>query len=94
MSPDFWNGLFEFVGSLILIINCYRVYKDKRVAGVSIYPVAFFNAWGIWNLYFYPAIDAWWSFVGSIFMVTANTTWVVMAIYYTARNKNCVNIQN
>jgi hypothetical protein len=52
--PDFINGLFEFVGGLLIAFSCVRLYKDKAVKGVSLWPVVFFNSWGFWNLAFYP----------------------------------------
>ena len=49
---------------------------------------AFFTSWGVWNLYYYPTLHQWASFVGGIFLVLGNGTWVIMAAYYERKNKN------
>jgi uncharacterized membrane protein YfcA len=82
---DFINCVFEFGGGILLIVNCFRLYKDKEIKGVSISVTAFFMAWGYWNLYYYPSLNQWWSFIGGILIVAANTVWVGMAIYYARR---------
>lgn len=54
MIADLVNGGFELLGGLILLINIFRLRRDKRVAGISIIPICFFTLWGFWNLYYYP----------------------------------------
>lgn len=80
--PDLINGTFELGGGILLWMNVYRLYKDKIIRGVSLAPFVFFTLWGYWNLYYYPHLSQWASFVGGIFVVAANTAWVLMAIYY------------
>lgn len=75
MNADIVNALFEAIGGCLIWINVYRLHIDKRIAGVSMLPTAFFSAWGIWNLWFYPAVGAWWSFLGGISIVIANSVW-------------------
>jgi hypothetical protein len=82
MTPDQINAIFEFVSALFIGINVWRLYKDKRVAGVSLWPTAFFASWGLWNLYFYPALNQWWSFGAGIGIVIVNVLWLGMAVYY------------
>lgn len=84
MTPlqDYVNGVFELVGGFILLLNCYRLYVDKQIKGVSVSVVAFFTLWGYWNLYYYPSLNQWCSFFGGVLIVIANTLWVSMAIYY------------
>jgi len=38
--------------------------------------------WGYWNILYYPSVGDWYSFTGGLFIVTANTVWVAMQIYY------------
>jgi len=83
MNPDLVNGLFEAFGGLLLLENVRRLHKDKRIAGMSWIPVAFFTAWGFWNLYFYPAVGCWWSFAGGVLVVSANTAWLGMLWWYS-----------
>jgi len=81
-SPDIINSLFELVSGLLLALNVRRLHIDKRVRGVSVWPVAFFTLWGYWNLYFYNAVDCTLSFLGGIAVVAVNTVWVTQIIYY------------
>ena len=86
--PDFINGSFEVVGGLLCWVNVKRLLKDKTIQGVY-WPIqAFFTSWGVWNLYYYPTLHQWASFVGGIFLVLGNGTWVIMAAYYERKNKN------
>ncbi|MEN6550066.1 MAG: hypothetical protein ABFE07_28825 [Armatimonadia bacterium] len=80
--PDLINGLFELFGGVLLCLNIRRLYRDKTLKGVSWIPVAFFAAWGFWNLYFYPAVGCWLSFAGGTVVVTANSIWLAMVWWY------------
>lgn len=84
MTPDMINGLFELIGGCFLLLNCWRIYKDREVKGTSIFPVIFFTSWGFWNLYFYPSMGAWYSFYGGMLIAAANTVWISLVIYYKA----------
>lgn len=80
---DFVNGiLFELIGGCLLWLNVAKLYEDKQVRGVNWITYAFFACWGIWNLYYYPHLGQWLSFVGGLNVVLANTVWVWMALYY------------
>ena len=79
---DFINGSFELMAGTLLLVNCWKLHKDKRVRGVSIFVTAFFGLWGFWNLYYYPSLNQTASFIGGIMVVFANTLWVGMAVYY------------
>lgn len=86
ITPDLINGLYESVGGLLLAKNCYHLYKDKKVRGVSVFTTGFFASWGYWNLYYYPHLNQWLSFVGGLLIVFFNTLWVLMALYYNKSN--------
>lgn len=83
MTPDLINGLFEFVGSLMIWANVARILKDKEVKGIDWRVTGFFWVWGLWNLFYYPHLDQWWSFAGGVSIVVANTVWLALAWYYT-----------
>jgi uncharacterized membrane protein YfcA len=84
---DIINGIFELGGGILLILNCFKLYKDKVVKGVSISVCAFFTVWGYWNLYYYPCLNQWVSFAGGILIVAANSVWVAMAIIYSRKEQ-------
>jgi hypothetical protein len=87
VSADLFNGLFEFGGTLFLALNVRQILRDKTVQGVSVWPTAFYSAWGGWNLFYYPSLDQWFSFAGGIGVCVANLIWVALAIHYTRKNK-------
>lgn len=82
MNPDLINGLFELFGSFMVWLNVRQIYKDKEVKGVHIAPTAFFFSWGLWNLYYYPHLNQWFSFIGGISIAIANGLWVILMLYY------------
>lgn len=47
---DIVNSIFEFIGGITAWVNCYKVFKDKKIRGVFWPFVAFFTLWGFWNL--------------------------------------------
>jgi len=82
MIPDIFNGAFETLGGLFILNHCRAVVRDKAVKGVSILSTAFFSAWGLWNLYYYPHLEQWWSFSGGVVIVAANCLWVALLLRY------------
>ena len=83
MSPDLINGLFEFAGSMAILVDIRKLYIDKEVKGVYWPLRSFFLVWGVWNLYFYGYYDHAWSFWGGIMMTACNLTWSILAWKYT-----------
>jgi hypothetical protein len=84
---DLINGLFEFVGAIFVILHILRLTKDKEVKGVSVVATAYFTSWGVWNVYFYPTNNLIFSFVGGVFLATANIVYVTLLIYYNGREE-------
>ena len=83
--PDLVNGSFELMASGAILVSCYKLHKDKRVGGISLVTTSFMASWGVWNLYYYPSLGQWLSFVGGVGVVLANTLWSGMLIYYSRR---------
>jgi len=79
------NALFEVTGGLLILLSIRKLYRDKRVAGVHWAPVTFFTTWGVWNLFFYPAIGQWLSFWGGLSVASVNFVWLAQIIYYSRR---------
>ena len=80
---DTTNGLLELAGGVFVMLSIFKVIDDKKVRGVSWVHVSFFTVWGVWNLYYYPSLDQWFSFVGGLFLVSVNAVWVALLLYYT-----------
>lgn len=84
---DIINGLFELSGGILCWLNVHRLVKDKQVKGVNWGVQAFFALWGWWNLYYYPSLNQWVSFIGGIVLVLGNTAWTILAIKYKFMDK-------
>lgn len=82
--PDLVNGTFELVGGFVLWANVQQIRKDKMVRGALSWVTLFFTLWGYWNLFYYPHLNQWLSFIGGLNIVAANTTW----FYYMRKYKN------
>ena len=80
--PDLINGLFECFGGFFILNHCRVLHKDKKVNGVSIISTIFFLLWGIWNIYYYPLLDQWISFMGGLFIVVSNLIWISLLLTY------------
>jgi len=79
---DIVNGSYELLAAPFIFISIIKLYKEKKVKGVSWMHVGFIASWGYWNMYYYPRLGQWASFIGAIAIVIANTAWLLMIIYY------------
>lgn len=82
ITPDLVNGVFELFGSVLIWMSIRKIMVDKCSRGVSVIHISFFSCWGFWNLFYYPHLDQWISFVGGISIVVANTIWAVLMFKY------------
>jgi hypothetical protein len=87
MLADIINGAFELLGGFFILNHCRAVIRDRAVKGVSIISTIFFTSWGVWNLYYYPSLGQWWSFVGGLFIVAANAYWIALMLKYRRAQK-------
>jgi membrane protein YdbS with pleckstrin-like domain len=85
--PDFINGAFECAGGFFIWLSVRKLHHDKLVRGVSWPHVAFFSAWGLWNLWFYPHLDQWLSFVGGAVLVIVNLIWLLQIAFYLIQER-------
>lgn len=85
MNFDLVNGIFETLGAVAIWANVRRIVRDKMVRGIDWRVTLFFSAWGYWNLFYYPALNQWFSFAGGLALVAGNTVWVALAIKYRGR---------
>ncbi len=80
---DMINGTLELVGGLFILLSVVKLHRDKKIMGVSWVHAGFFAGWGYWNLFYYPHLDQWVSFIGGVFIVVTNTVWLGQMLYYT-----------
>jgi hypothetical protein len=83
MIPDMLNGLFELFGAGFIALSVRKLHRERIVRGISWGHVAFFMVWGYWNLYYYPSLDQWFSFVGGLGIVAMNTVYFAQLVYFT-----------
>lgn len=84
--PDFVNGAFEFLGAFAVWANVVVLSRDKHVRGVSCLTQVFFTLWGIWNIYYYPHLEQWVSFLGGFQLAVANVVWLGLSLYYSRQS--------
>jgi hypothetical protein len=79
------NALFEAVGVIAALINCYALINDGGIVrGVSLLSILFFTAWGAWNLYYYRHLNQPASQFAAGGLLIANALWLALYIYYRA----------
>lgn len=87
MWEDKVNGLFELIGGIFILLSCIKLYRDKKVRGVSFAHIGYFTLWGYWNIHYYFNLTQWVSLVGSLSVTIINTVWLSMMIYYIKKEK-------
>ncbi len=87
MIPDVVNGIFEATGAFFVWGNAWKLHQDREIKGVYWPSWIFFSSWGIWNLYYYPSLSQWWSFVGGALLVTGNLAWVTQAALLSRKRR-------
>lgn len=82
IDKDAINGSFELLAGFFVLNHCRVLRKHKEVRGISMLSVGFFTLWGMWNPYYYSALQQPISFYGGLFVVAANALYLGMAAYY------------
>lgn len=79
---DLINGTIELLAGMFVLNHCRVLFAHKQARGVSLVSVGFFTLWGIWNLYYYPALNQPISFFGAVFIVAANAAYLGLLVCY------------
>lgn len=79
---DAVNGAFELTGGWFTWGSALALYRAKELKGVYWPTFWFFGIWGIWNLFFYPMVDAPLSFWGGVILVGGNLWWMALFAKY------------
>lgn len=85
IDKDAINGGFELLAGIFVLNHCRVLHAHKAVRGVSMVSVAFFTLWGLWNPFYYSALQQPLSFYGGIFVVAANALYLGMMFSYRSR---------
>ena len=86
MLPDLINGLFEGLGALLIWLNVKTLIQTKQLIGFRLSVVAFFAAWGYWNLFYYPSLNQPISTAFALVLALGNTFYTVLALIYRRRD--------
>lgn len=81
-AADTINGIFEHLGAFFILTSVLKLYREKKVAGIHWAHMAFFTAWGYWNLIYYPLLEQYVSTFGAVWLVLVNTIYLGQLIYY------------
>lgn len=73
---DLSNASFEFFGALMVLRTVVYAWQCEKVVGVHWMTPLFFWSWGAWNVFYYPHLDQWASFVAGVFLFGVNTVWI------------------
>jgi len=85
MLPDLVNASFELIGAWFTWRSFVQLRRDRFISGIYWPTVAFFTAWGTWNLFYYPLLGQWWSFFAGIVLLSGNAAWVIQVLIYEKR---------
>lgn len=91
MTPDHINGAIEFVGAIFTWRNVLQLRRDREVKGVWWPATAFWAAWGLWNLYYYPTLGQWVSFSAGCFLVAGNAVWLGSVAWLSWLRVTCLS---
>lgn len=86
------NAAFEAVGSIVIWLNVVRIRCDRTVKGSDWRVTAFYSAWGVSNLFYYPAVGDIYSAFACSGIALGNITWVVHALYYMRKRNQLLEL--
>lgn len=86
MTVDQGNAVFELFGAALTLLHSRAILRDRRVAGVSLFAVLGFSAWGVWNLFYYPFLGQWWSFSAGLLLCTSNLLYLLLLVWFRYRS--------
>lgn len=81
LTNDLINGCFEFVGGFCTWLNVRQLYRDQEVKGVDWRTTLFWWSWGTWNVYYYPSLNQWFSFIGGVWLAVGNCVWLLLLLW-------------
>lgn len=85
ISADAINASFELLAGLFVLNHCRVLRQHKTLRGVSMISMGFFTLWGVWNMYYYPALAQPLSFYGGVFVVAVNAFYLGLALHYNRK---------
>lgn len=87
MVEDIVNSGFHLGAAIFTFLNCYTLYKEKEVKGVNVFTTVFMVLWGLWNLYYFKALNQPFTWYMNIAILSANVLWVSLVFKYRKVSK-------
>jgi hypothetical protein len=70
-------------GSIVfLVLNCVKIYRDRRIAGVSVWPTLYAGCVACWSAAYYSWLDQWRSSLVMFGHGVVELAWVAMVAWF------------
>ena len=86
-GPDLVTALFEVGASAAQLLNVRALLRHRTVRGISLTSAAFFNVWGLWNLYYYLYLGQWMAWCGGLMLTSINLYWLGLALWFSCKDR-------
>lgn len=83
MNPDITQACWELGSACFGLLNIRAILRARKIDGVHWAPTLFFAAWGVYNLWFYDALNlpaAWWA---GMAITAVNSLWLGLVFYFS-----------
>lgn len=83
VTPDHTQAAWELGSAALCAMNVMAVRRSRSISGVHWLPTAYFTGWGLYNLWFYAALNlptAWWA---GLAITVVNSVWLGHVAYYS-----------
>lgn len=81
-TVDDITGMFQFGASIFILMNIRSLIKSKRMLGISIFTIIFYNIWDLWGIYMFYRIGNTVSMWTAIVISCVYVTWSLLVFYY------------
>jgi hypothetical protein len=82
MTLDQFNSIFPFIASFAIIMNIYKLSKDKKVLGIHWASPLIAYTGQLSGIYFMYTLEQFWTMSGGIVFLVLCLVWYSMMIYY------------
>lgn len=79
---DLIHGLFGIVAAVFTLLNVLKLYRDKKVRGISIIFMFYLCSFNVWNIFYLFSLQQTLGAVSGLFVLAANIIWFGQMIYY------------
>jgi hypothetical protein len=79
--------------SVVGFMNVYRLWKDKRVCGVSYVPQCIYAATNAIEVFYFGVRGDWWTSAGAALMFTGTGSWLALSFWFAHVEKRRAYIE-